>query len=117
MSERIYLHKTHKIETKRFYSISDFKTLSILYDAIIKKTNATPLQGLFDVENDNIIEMPRKIVQFMHDNVSKLNDSDLFEIKINEKDDTIGWADMADMLHTLLIDSDQDNAFIILSMF
>lgn len=117
MSERIYLHKTHKIETKRFDSISDFKTLSLLYDIIIIKTKSKPLQGLFDIENDNVIQIPRDVIQFMHDNVSSLTSDDLFEVRMNEGDSSLTWADMADMLHSLLEDSDKDNNFIVLSQF
>ena len=117
MSERIYLHKTHKIETRSFNQISDFNTLSLLYDTINQKTNSEPLQGLFDVENSNILEIPRDVVQFMHDNVFKLTSDDLFEVRINEKDNSLTSADMADMLHSRLEDSDQDNNFIVLSRF
>jgi hypothetical protein len=56
-------------------------------------------------------------VQFMHDNVFKLTSDDLFEVRINEKDNSLTSADMADMLHSLLEDSDQDNNFIVLSRF
>ena len=117
MSERIYLHKTHKIETISFNQISDFKTLSFLYDIIIKKTNSKPLQGLFDIENGNILQIPRDVIQFMHDNVSSLTSDDLFEVRMNERDNSLTWADMADMLHSLLEDSDKDNNFIVLSQF
>ena len=51
----------------------------------------------------------------MHDNVSSLTSDDLFEVRMNERDNSLTWADMADMLHSLLEDSDKDNNFIVLS--
>lgn len=118
MSTNLYVHKVHKIETERLSQINELSTLGILFNLIVVKTNKNPLQegGMIDCDGD-IIEIPRKVVQFMHDNVSKLNSSDLEEVKANEGDHTISWADMADMLHSILEDSDKDNNFIILSKF